>query len=152
MLKPPPDREEFEKEIKRLVSNDGDIRDLAGYISMDQTHVSRWFNPQCPERVNPLYLTTKILWGFDCMRPDLADNATAVINRRRMLWLPAPIVAVDPADTTSNLLTQFRELMESEMKDLPDDQQLVEAQDVVRAAQTKVDEILARIEQRRPRG
>ncbi len=150
-LLPPPEREAFEREFKKLLPTDGDISDIARYAQTGQSNISRMYNPDCSDRQNPFFVSTVHLWAFDAMRAGLADDAIALVTRERLKWLPAPIVAIDPAASTSDLLEQFRQLMTAELEKLPLDVQLKEAQDVLRAAQKKVDEIQVAINVNRRR-
>jgi hypothetical protein len=149
MLKPPPDRYEFEKEIKALVPHDGDIGSLARYLQKDYSTVSRQFNPGCADRLNPLFAGTMALYAFDALRDGIGDQALAIVTRERRLWLPAPTTSTSAVKSTSHLLTEFNQLMSSELEGKSDEDQYKEADDVVRAAEAKRDEILARIEAKR---
>lgn len=145
MLMPPPEREQFEKEIKQLVSTDKDISNIARYTQRDQAIVSKMFNPNTDEKHNPIYQFVVFLWAFDCLREGLADEVLNIIVRERQKWKPElPRVYGNGAECTSEICKQFSEFLQVELEGKDYDVQIKEIFDVQRAVSLKIQQIIDR--------
>jgi hypothetical protein len=143
MLKPLPDRQQFEREIRELLT-DGDIVEVARYLKLDRSQTSRQFNPNVPERKNPFWCALEHFWCFDAIRPGLTERVQDIIVRYRLQWLPAPRIQRCAIEATSRIGREFMDLVEKELAGMPIDVQLKEALDIKAAVDAKVEEILAR--------
>lgn len=142
---PPPERESFEREIKSLISDDGDITSIAGFVQRDASIVSKMFNPFSTEKWNPIYLFVLFLWAFDCLREGLADAILKIVVRERDKWtLQRTRILTNPADTTSNIGIQFSEFLKCELEGKSFDEQIKECVDIVEAAEAKKTELIER--------
>lgn len=149
-LKPPPEQEAFEREI-RLLFDDGDITNLARFLRKDRSTVSKSLNPDVPERKSTFFCTIENLWALDAMGKGQADRVQSVMTRHRSLWLPAPMVRTDPAKTTSKIGREVMDLVEKELTGCSDEDLLKEVLDIKDAVNEKIDEVLAKREGRRLR-
>ncbi len=143
MLQPLPDREEFEREIRGLLS-DGDITDSARYLQMGRTSLSKMLNPDVPERLNPFWMTLGLLWTFDAKGNGLAPQIECIMKRRRMLWLPKSVVESNAAHSTSRIGKELMDLIEKEMNGCTQGELLKEAVEIETAVKDKIKEILAK--------
>lgn len=91
---PPPDREEFERELKSML-DDGDLSDLARLLQKDKSLVAKQFNPWAEDRHNPFYQVVLYLWAMDAISDTHGDFALQMILRERAIW--QPVAEVDPA-------------------------------------------------------
>lgn len=143
MLKPLPDKEEFEREIRNLL-NDGDIEHTARYLQVERTGLSKALNPDVPDRHNPFWQVLSMLWAFDAQRDGLAESVIGGMLRRRSLWLPAPAVKLDGSKATSKIGKEVMDLVERELAGATKEELLKEADDIKKAVDAKIGEILAR--------
>lgn len=144
-LLPPPERETFEREIKDLISDDGDIKAIAGYVHRDQSIVSKMFNPFSTDKWNPVYLFVIFLWAFDCLRDGLADAVLRIVIRERDKWRCTKTrIFTNPAETTSNIGIQFSEFLKCELEHKPFDEQIKELDDIGEAVRLKREELIER--------
>jgi MarR-like DNA-binding transcriptional regulator SgrR of sgrS sRNA len=140
---PPPDRETLEKEIHSLFTN-GDLSDIARLLQKDQSLVSKMFNPYSDEKHNPIYTVILCLWAMDAIRTDLAPEMINIMLREREKWLPVDARKLDAAVLTGNIVTEFGEFIECELSGKNYDTQIKEIQDVIRAAEEKMRDIIAK--------
>ena len=137
---PPPEREQLEREIHDLL--DGDMSEIARLLQIDQSTISRAFNPYNTERNNPIYQFILYLWAFDILRMGLGDEVLTIVCRERAKWLPTKKIATCPSRLTGNVGQQFVEAMESEMEGKSFDVQIKEWMDVEKAAGEKKQSII----------
>ena len=143
MIVPPPEREALEKEIASLFTT-GDLSDVARLLQKDLSQVSRAFNPFETERHNPVYQLILHLWAFDALRDGLAGEVLNIVLREREKWLPASRSGQSPATLTGNIVEQFKEFMECELNGDDHNAQINEICDVIRAAEDKKRDIIAK--------
>lgn len=140
---PPPEREEFEREIAFLFRN-GDLSDIARLLQKDQSIVSKAFNPYCVEKHNPVYQFVLHIWAMDAIREGLACEVLSIVLREREKWQRIPLKDKCPARLTSTIVKEFGEFIEAEIGDKPYEVQIKEVMDVVRAAEEKKEAIIAK--------
>jgi hypothetical protein len=137
---PPPERETLEREIHDIV--DGDMSEIARLLQIDQSAISRAFNPYNNDRHNPIYQFILYLWAFDTLRMGLADEILNIVCREREKWLPTRKIAACPSRLTGNVGKQFMEAMEREMAGASHDELIKEWGDVERSAHEKVRSVI----------
>jgi len=142
---PPPDREDFERELKSHLPHDGDISSIARFLGKDRGLISKQFNPNDPDRINPIYGGLWYLWAIDCLREGPGDAIAMMACREREKWLGnVDVPLLHPAQLTANIGVQFSEFLEAELREKDPDAQLKELTDIEEAVRRKKDEILSR--------
>jgi hypothetical protein len=137
VMTPPPDRETFEQEVHRLLS-DGDISNIARYLDRDQSAVSKSLNPYCTDRHNPVYEFVRLLWAMDCLHVDLAPAVLTIVHRERDKWLRSGDISDSPARLSGKCGHELAEAFEAEINGLPIDEQINEWTDVLNAVTAKL--------------
>jgi hypothetical protein len=149
---PPPDRYDFEREIKSHLPNDGDISGIARLLGKDRGLVSKQFNPNDSDRINPIYLGMWYLWAIDCLRSGPGDAIAMMACREREKWLgDIEVPILHPAHLTAEIGVQFSQFLEAELSGKDDDDQLQELTDIEEALRQKKDEILSRFRRNQAR-
>lgn len=143
MIRPLPDREQFEREVRDLL-DDGDITSMSGYLMTKRTNISKEFSPNVPDCPSSFFRTLQRLWAFDAIGKGQADKVLGIITRERSMWLPAGVVQTEPGKTTSKIVKEVSDLIEKEMGGASDEVLISEAQDIKAAVDVKLMEILAR--------
>lgn len=142
-MQPPPERYTFEREIKTLIPNDGDISDIARYLGINYSTVEKALNPADEDRHNPFYQCVRYLWALDCLRPGLGDSVLQIIRREREKWQAYQIsISENGASLTANIGATFSAYVEAELSGKDADELLKQLSDVELAVQTKKQEIL----------
>lgn len=143
MIKPLPEQEKFDSQIRKLI-NDGDLETIAGFLRKNRSCISRALSPDRPDCKSPFFHTLEYLWAFDAMGKGQAGQVLSIISRNRMLWLPAPFIKADAGKCTSEIGKQLMDLMEKELDGASEDELLKEAIDIKEACDAKIAEILGR--------
>ena len=139
---PPPEREQFEREIAHLFVN-GDLSDIARLLQKDLSLVSRAFSPFSDEKHNPIYQFVLHLWAFDAIREGLAGEVLNIVLREREKWMPARGLTIAPSRLTGDIVKEFGEFMEAELSGKSYDIQIDEIMDVIHAAEKKKVDVIA---------
>lgn len=142
LLQPLPDRDEFERELHKIFE-EGDLTDMAQFLPMDRTAVSRMLNPADPSRHNPWWLVTAAEYALDVQGQGKADKVIAFRERYRMQWRPKPFVLIDIAEAGTEVVDEVMDLFRKKMKGLPPDMILKEAMDIKQAVDRLVNGVLS---------
>lgn len=143
MLKPLPEQDIFDGEIRKIF-DDGDIETIAGFLRKNRSCVSRTLSPDRPDCKSPFFHTLEYLWAMDAMGKGQSPQVLSVINRRRMLWLPAPVLKIDGGKALSKIGNELMDLMEKELAGSSKDELIKEAIEIKDAVDAKIAEILSR--------
>jgi hypothetical protein len=137
MILPLPNREEFERELKKLFPN-GDQDIFTRYLRQNPSYVSQMLNPE-NDRESIAFRFLEWLWARDAQSIEKGTQLLDLILLNRGNWL-ADYVEM-PKDTkhlTKEIGTQFLELVDAEANQESVDQQIREAADVIKAAEEKL--------------
>jgi hypothetical protein len=137
MILPLPNREDFEKELKKLFPN-GDQDTFVRYLRQKNTYISQMLNPE-HERESIPYRFLEWLWARDAQATEKGDELLDLILLERGNWLAERIeLPKDTKHLTKEIGTQYTELIDAEVNHDSIDKQIQEALDIVRAAEEKV--------------
>jgi hypothetical protein len=142
LLKPLPDRSEFEREVHGIF-DEGDITFMASLLRVDRSNVSRMLNPDDPRRHNFWWLATAAEYALDLQGQGKADEVIAIRERYRMSYLPKPLVKIDLAKAGTKVVDEVMDLFAKKMAGESPDVILKEAIDIRQAADRLISGVLS---------
>jgi hypothetical protein len=147
MILPLPDREQFETELRDKIFERGDQKELAAYLRIRPSRISRQLDPYNEDCPSPSYQLVEWLWAADAGgRHELADQMIQQIIRERNKWLVnTPGRDEEEAALTAEIFEKATEFLKTESADTDLDTQLNKLEMIRQTVDKKADCLKAKL-------